>query len=254
MSVRLAQQAMNTDIPPGQRFVLVCLALRVNSKKEEKGTWPSMTTIVQETGISRRSVVSHIQWLQNHGHIKVIRGRDENGRKTVNRYILTLSATVAHGSSNDSAVVAPSPCAIHVQKLQVGSAVVALKQEENRKLKQEEEKLTQKEKDFPVWFKTLLGVDTVKGESPVTEKDFKPASSWANKKFIPEECLERAANYVDSDWRGGLKKRIKVLATFYNAAIKEYGWSKNNGFNGNRVPKTSADADFIPGVTPSPLL
>jgi biotin operon repressor len=254
MSIEVVKQAMTTPLPPGQRFVLVCLATHLDFKRPDKGAYPSMALIAKETGISRRSVVSHIQYLQDHGYIRVKRGRDENGRKAVNHYYLTLGATTAHGSTNGSATIAPSPSAIHVQPLHIGSAAIALKQTVNKKLKQTEEKVNQKE--YPIWFRTLLEVDTIKGETPVSEIDFDKANEWATEKSMPNEALESAANYIDSNWRGGLKKRVKVLATFYNAAIKEQKWSTNsNGFNGSRVSQTNTNnAAARPIGAPSPLL
>lgn len=253
MSVRVIDQAFATDIPTGPRFVLVTIASHLNHKQESLGANPSITRIMHLTGISKRSVIRYIEYLESHGYIKVKRGRDKHGHRSLNHYFLTLGATVAHGSTNDGVTVAPRQGAkydtSHVPNEQVDGVTVALKQVENNKTEEQEEKVNQKE--FPIWFRTLLGIDTIESESPVVPKDFKKMNAWAEEKTIPEECLERASNYIDSDWRGALKKRIKVAATFYNAALKEYEWSKNrNGFNSKRVSQTDPE-EIVPGVTPS---
>jgi hypothetical protein len=254
MSVQLVKQVMQTPVPSGQRFVLVCLAMHVDSKNEGKGAYPSITTIVHQTGISRRSVISHIKYLETHGYIKVKRGRDEMGHKALNHYFLTLGAKSALGSSNDSATTAPShvqitsvDSATHVQNLQIDSATVALNQGVNKKLNQER---TRSSNSGAGRMCELYQSHISYLTEPMSETIKFFSDDHPN---LTEENITYAFNEATKANARNWKFVEAVLTRIAAGGSME---KPRNGFNGNGVSQTQSEnniADRAVG-TPSPFL
>lgn len=114
MSVRLVRQALATDVPSGPRFVLVCIAAHHSYEDEQAGAWPTIDLITHETGISKRSVIRHIQQLEKAGHLIIKRSRNKDGKQAVNQYFIP-GATVTPGSSISGDTMAPGPGANSVK-------------------------------------------------------------------------------------------------------------------------------------------
>ncbi|WP_440030457.1 helix-turn-helix domain-containing protein [Chromobacterium amazonense] len=134
MSIKLMSRAWDMPIPIGQKMVLLALADRANDEGE---CWPGQDELARKSSLSARSVVSHIEWLEGHGLIRVER-RQRGSTRLSNRYIVTLDGyredgVLATNESENAACAnlarANSACAKisprKVQPLQGESATVA---------------------------------------------------------------------------------------------------------------------------------
>ena len=88
MSMRLTSEAMLLKVGnPVRKLVLLKLADQANDNGE---CWPSYKTIAEAAECSRRSAVTHIDWLEKHGFLWIEERRIEGNRNLTNVYHLTL--------------------------------------------------------------------------------------------------------------------------------------------------------------------
>ena len=88
MSMRLTSEAMLLKVGnPVRKLVLLKLADQANDNGE---CWPSYKTIAKAAECSRRSAVTHIDWLEKHGFLWIEERRIEGNRNLTNVYHLTL--------------------------------------------------------------------------------------------------------------------------------------------------------------------
>lgn len=107
---------MKQKLPAMQKMVLLTLANRYNDDTQE--CYPSIETLADESGMSKRAVIYQTEKLEQIELISVRRESDGRGLKKVNYYTLKFSsATDAHRSATDSLGV--------VQEVQKGSATDA---------------------------------------------------------------------------------------------------------------------------------
>lgn len=90
MSWTAIKMAFQADTGPGAaaKLVLVAIAYRVNG---DGRAWPSITTIIEDTGLSRRAVYRAVRQLVDGGHLTAL-GRP--GHSTI--YGLSTGADMAH--------------------------------------------------------------------------------------------------------------------------------------------------------------
>lgn len=93
MSIKLMSRAWEMDIPTSQKMILLALADRANDEGE---CWPGQEELARKGNMSPRSVVNHIDWLEDHGLLKVERRQKGNTRQS-NRYTVTLDSFVREG-------------------------------------------------------------------------------------------------------------------------------------------------------------
>ncbi|QND84586.1 Helix-turn-helix domain-containing protein [Chromobacterium vaccinii] len=93
MSIKLMSRAWDMDIPTGQKMILIALADRANDEGE---CWPGQEELAKKGSMSPRSVVNHIDWLEDHGLLKVERRQKGNQRQS-NRYTVTLDSFIPGG-------------------------------------------------------------------------------------------------------------------------------------------------------------
>jgi hypothetical protein len=128
MSIKAINWACNTDTPPTARLLLIVLC----KFADEKFTaWPSITTLQKSTGLSRRTVIYQLNFLESQGYIS----RLENSDHSSNTYQILISGS-APGAPSASATDAPdknqlvhhmhypsaSPAPVLVQHMHGGSA------------------------------------------------------------------------------------------------------------------------------------
>lgn len=88
MSMSLTAQAMGMKVGNAiRKLVLLKLADQANDKGE---CWPSYASIAEAAECSRRSVVSHIEWLAAHGFLRIESRKIGHGQNLTNVYHLTL--------------------------------------------------------------------------------------------------------------------------------------------------------------------
>ncbi|QND83758.1 ArsR family DNA-binding transcriptional regulator [Chromobacterium vaccinii] len=129
MSIKLMSRAWDMEIPIGQKMVLLALTDRANDEGE---CWPGQEELARKSSLSPRSVVSHIEWLEDHGLVRVER-RQRGRMRLSNRYIVTLDAYCPEGGlmtgESENSACANLACANSdtkkVQLLQGVSATVA---------------------------------------------------------------------------------------------------------------------------------
>ena len=74
---------------PLQKYVLVMIADHYNDRVRR--AWPSMQTLADETGMSRRTVVRHVEALEKCNLIEVEQWvNNDTGSQMANRYCLPL--------------------------------------------------------------------------------------------------------------------------------------------------------------------
>ena len=87
MSMQLMVEAMTVKVGNSTRkLVLLKLADQASDKGE---CWPSYKTIAQAAECSRTTAISHIEWLENHGFLRV------ESRKIDGRTNMTFQLTAA---------------------------------------------------------------------------------------------------------------------------------------------------------------
>ncbi|MER9403681.1 helix-turn-helix domain-containing protein [Mesorhizobium caraganae] len=88
MSVNLVQKVYGLrNIPAVPKNVLVNLAWHMND--ETGRCFPAVERIAAETGYARSTVFEKLQWLEDHGYVRVVRPK-KVGRGLANEYHLTL--------------------------------------------------------------------------------------------------------------------------------------------------------------------
>ena len=90
--------------------MLYALASRANDRGE---CWPSVATLMADTGLSRRGVQTAIRALADDGRIAIRPGRKRTGRTGANVYRLTLRGAVSAPRSieGETAAEGRSECA-----------------------------------------------------------------------------------------------------------------------------------------------
>ena len=90
MSFRIAVQAFDAKVGnPLRKLVLLKLADQAN---DDGLCWPSYDTVAKACEISRRSVIRHIQQLEEDGFLRIERVYDKEAKKNKsNRYHLTIT-------------------------------------------------------------------------------------------------------------------------------------------------------------------
>jgi len=75
-------------LKPGEKLVLLCLA--EHESAEEGYAFPSHDRIAERTGLSVRSVQTHVHALEEYGALLVDKARASNGRWYRNTYVLAV--------------------------------------------------------------------------------------------------------------------------------------------------------------------
>ena len=102
MSMLLMVQAMKAKVGnPLRKLVLVKLADQANDDGE---CWPSYQSIADACEMSRRTVISHIEWLEEKGFLRRNYRKSKEGLSRSNVFVLTIdsSANAAPRSANNS--------------------------------------------------------------------------------------------------------------------------------------------------------
>jgi len=99
MSFKLVAQVMEIKVgSPLRKIILIKLADQAN---DEGTCWPSYETIAKACEISKRSVITHIQVLEDQGFLRIEKRYNKDaGKNFSNRYHLTLDK----GSANPALV------------------------------------------------------------------------------------------------------------------------------------------------------
>ena len=88
MSMSLTAQVMSLKVGNAiRKLVLMKLADQANDRGE---CWPSYASVAEAAECSRRSVVSHIEWLAAHGFLRIESRKIGHGQNLTNVYHLTL--------------------------------------------------------------------------------------------------------------------------------------------------------------------
>lgn len=69
MSISLIAKVFATDLCPTRRLVLLALADAVNERRQSKGCWPSVATLMRKTGLSDRAIQKALIDLETAGYI-----------------------------------------------------------------------------------------------------------------------------------------------------------------------------------------
>ena len=93
MSIHLMSRAWSMPIPTDPKMLLLALADRANDDGE---CWPGQDELARKGSMSPRSVVNHLNWLEDHGLIVKERRQKGNSRQS-NRYTVTLDGYAPDG-------------------------------------------------------------------------------------------------------------------------------------------------------------
>jgi hypothetical protein len=83
---------LNSELEPTTR--LVCLTIGCHMALDGSGCFPSYATISKESGLSRRTVIEHVQAAAVHGFLRIEHRERENGSSTSNLYQPTMPEAV----------------------------------------------------------------------------------------------------------------------------------------------------------------
>jgi hypothetical protein len=78
------QAVLKSEMEPTTR--LVCLTIGCHMAMDGTGCFPSYALIAQESGLSRRTVIDHVQAAVVHGYLRLEHRERENGSSTSNLY------------------------------------------------------------------------------------------------------------------------------------------------------------------------
>lgn len=101
MTIKAMNWAWEVELPPALKLVLLKLADRANDDGE---CWPGQASVAKACGIGARTLVRHIATLEQMGLIKTEKRYGDDGKRTTNMYVLSLSANLAHGLSAKSCI------------------------------------------------------------------------------------------------------------------------------------------------------
>ena len=102
MSMMLMVQALKAKVgSPLRKLVLVKLADQANDDGE---CWPSYQSIAEACEMSRRTVISHIEWLEENGFLRRNYRKSKEGLNRSNVFVLTIEsgANAAPQGANNS--------------------------------------------------------------------------------------------------------------------------------------------------------
>lgn len=102
MSMMLMVQALKAKVgSPLRKLVLVKLADQANDDGE---CWPSYQSIAEACEMSRRTVISHIEWLEENGFLRRNYRKSKEGLSRSNVFVLTIEsgANAAPQGANNS--------------------------------------------------------------------------------------------------------------------------------------------------------
>lgn len=102
MSMMLMVQALKAKVgSPLRKLVLVKLADQANDDGE---CWPSYQSIAEACEMSRRTVISHIEWLEENGFLRRNYRKSKEGLSRSNVFVLTIEsgANAALQGANNS--------------------------------------------------------------------------------------------------------------------------------------------------------
>ena len=86
MSVQMITKALGSDIPrPLAKLTLIALA---NYADQNGKCWPSRKRLLDDTGMDKRSLSSHMKWLEENGFLDIQMRHAPSGRQTSNMYTL----------------------------------------------------------------------------------------------------------------------------------------------------------------------
>lgn len=87
MTIRAMNWAWGVELSPSMKLVLLKLADRANDDGE---CWPGQTSIAKACGICERTLMRHIDALEEMGLLSRTKRRDDSGRQSTNLYQLNL--------------------------------------------------------------------------------------------------------------------------------------------------------------------
>lgn len=105
MSMNLTAQAMQIKVGnPIRKLVLLKLADQANDKGE---CWPSYSSVAEAAECSKRAAMIHIEWLAQHGFLRIEQRKISGRQNLTNLYHLTLSEGRADGGAPSESA---APC------------------------------------------------------------------------------------------------------------------------------------------------
>ena len=108
MSVKLMSIAWDMSLPMGQKMLLLALCDHAN---DEGVCYPSQERLATKCSMARRTVVSHLQWLEEHGLVSKERRQNTQRRKTDLYYITLDGYSECANSACANSACANSACA-----------------------------------------------------------------------------------------------------------------------------------------------
>ena len=192
MSFQAMAWAVNIDLPPTEKLVVLMLANR--SSNDDWCCWPSINNLAKECGCSRRNISDTIKKLEEKGILRVERSKKSSDENNVNKYFLVArgSATIAPGGS---ATIAPGSATIApgvVQPLHPNLSIEPVKETINLSSKTETITFDQfysaypkhvKRVDAEKSWKKLNGMDKSIIMEDIAKR--KLSLQWQDKQFIP---------------------------------------------------------------------
>ena len=120
MSMTLTAQAMQIKVGnPIRKLVLLKLADQANDKGE---CWPSYASVAEAAECSKRAAMIHIEWLAQHGFLRIEQRKISGRQNLTNLYHLTLSEGNADtGAHSESDALGSEPDAPHSESDALGS-------------------------------------------------------------------------------------------------------------------------------------
>jgi hypothetical protein len=82
--------AFKQTLRPAEKILLLAIA---DYADDEGACWPSLATLVEKTGLSERSIRTHLRTLEHFDLLTTVERRRSNGSQTSNRYVLHMDMT-----------------------------------------------------------------------------------------------------------------------------------------------------------------
>lgn len=234
----------HTDIPSGARLTYIAIIGHIPYDNISGVAYPSIERLTDLTRFSKRAVITHIDYLEKHNFIQVLRSRYKSGKTKPNRYSLPPSVRgklSALGKGELSALA-------RVNETTSKGELSAPKYTKRNNKNEIDNNIKEVEENKEIVLKILeslkaLGIKPTKRMSGFITK-------FADKhNDLPLDWIDKAQKEInDRDIEQPWPYMKKMLTNWHKQG------SPQNGLNGKRISQVVPEVEYVPGLTPSRLL
>jgi hypothetical protein len=208
MSIQLMNECWNSDLPLGQKFVLLALCDRANDEGE---CYPSISTIATKCSMDERTVFRHIAALEEIGALSKIKRKGRSTIYTINpcHFVITDKLSPLTKTTVTPDKLSPTPDKLTGGRTDKLSPITINESsiEPSLNLKAKSESIFESELTLPDWLEKSEWDDFVKFRASIKKKMTNFAMRLMVKNLIkiasdhsPEIAMEQMHTSMRSGW------------------------------------------------------